>query len=342
MQDLADWIRALRTQLGLTQGQFAQRLGVTFVTVSRWENRQVYPSRLALRLLSALAESTTDPGSSTTKAKQAFTNEYRPRRRSTSAGPPSGSCAKSVTVRHLFGKDEARLSATAAHDDRLDILRRSPVFSDLNKKQLVELSRLCVSRHVKSGECLYFEGDLVESLYVVAEGRVKVLKHSPSGKDFIVAFSAPGAMLGNVALLSGKPHPTSAQAVIDTSALVIGKDDFLSFVSEHLELGFKILERMLHVVGMRHMYATRRLADLAAERVDRRLIETLVTLSLEFGPALPFTREEIAQMSGTTTESTIRFVKRLRREGIVSPLGQKLTILDQTKLRSWSKGLPLA
>lgn len=341
MENLSYWIRALRRRSCLTQKQFADRLGVTYVTVSRWENEKVRPNRLGLICLSRLAESTNVQKPGNTFRNPPGNKNWNHKNRA----------ALPVSTDHLtegIGTPQSRdlndliVSPFSRRDKVAAVLKKSAVFSGLNKSQLVELSRLCTERRIKSGQFLYFESDVVDQLFLVAEGRVKVMKHSPSGKDFIVAFTAPGAMLGNIGLLTGKPHPTSAQAVIDTTVLAIGKDEFLSFVSEHLEIGSKILEKMLHVVGMRHMYATRRLADLAAEKVDRRLIETLLTLSLEFGPTLHFTREEMAQMSGTTTETAIRFFKRLRQEGIVSSLHQKLVILDHEKLRLLIEKVPQA
>lgn len=179
---------------------------------------------------------------------------------------------------------------------------------------------------------MYSEGDLLEYFYVVAEGRLKILKHSRSGKDVIVAFSGPGEILGNVLLSSGKPHSYSAQAVLDTKVLAIKSNDLLSFLSSDPEVGFKILRRMLIVVGQRLTSALTRLVGLAAESAERRLAYTLFTLSLELGQTLPFTREEVAQMAGTSTETAIRFVSRLKKAGVVRALRRKILIIDQTKL----------
>ncbi|MFH1125240.1 MAG: Crp/Fnr family transcriptional regulator [Pseudomonadota bacterium] len=239
-------------------------------------------------------------------------------------------------------KDDLGLDVTRADDGKTDILRKSAVFSDLNKQQCLRLSRLGVEHHVKLGQFMYSEADLLEYFYVVAEGRLKILKHSPSGKDVIVAFSGPGEILGNVSLSSEKPHFYSAQAVLDTKVLAIKSDDLRTFLSNDLQVGFEVLRKMLLVADQRLTSALRRLVDLAAERAEHRLAYTLFTLSSEVGCTLPFTRQEVAQMAGTTTETAIRFVSRLKKAGVVRAPRRKIHIIDQAKLGLLFGDLPQA
>ncbi|MBI4330146.1 MAG: Crp/Fnr family transcriptional regulator [Chloroflexi bacterium] len=229
----------------------------------------------------------------------------------------------------------SRASRTASglvQDLRVKSLRASPVFADVNEEELGEIAGLAAERDVKAGEFLFTEGDVLEYLYIVAEGRMKFLRHSPSGRDFVIAFGGPGEIFGNAALYAARAHPNSAQAVLDTRVLAFKNDDFLSFLASRPELGFRILRRMLNIVGLRLMSAMRRLTDLAAERAESRLAYTLIALSVEFGLTLPFTREEVAQMAGTTTETAVRFVNRLKKAGVVGPARRKIPILDRQRL----------
>ena len=239
-------------------------------------------------------------------------------------------------------KDDLGSPVTAAEKGRIDILKKSAVFSDLTRQQCVRLSRLSVEFHIKLGQFMYSEGDLVDYFYVVAEGRLKILKHSPSGKDIIVAFGGPGEILGNVSLSSEKPHFYSAQAVLDTRVLAVKCGDLRSFLSSDPRVGFEVLRKMLFVADQRLTSALRRLVDLAAERAEHRLAYTLFTLSSEVGRTLPFTRQEVAQMAGTTTETAIRFVSRLKKAGVVSAPRGKIHIVDQTKLGLLFGDLPQA
>jgi CRP/FNR family transcriptional regulator len=221
-------------------------------------------------------------------------------------------------------------------DSVADVLKRSPIFSALSQDELGELSALAIERSYETGEFVFWEGDAPEWFYVVAEGRVKVLKQSAAGKEFIVAFFGPGEMFGEVAVFEGRPYPASAQAVSRSKVIGIERGHFLSFLAKRPDVALRIIL----VLGGRLHDAQNRLRDIAVERVDQRLSRTLLMLSARLGSELPFTRQEIAEMAGTTTETAIRFMSRLKDGGIIRSTRGKTIILDETKLRLLSEGPP--
>ena len=216
------------------------------------------------------------------------------------------------------------------------LLKRSFIFSELSEKELAELADLAARRSFAPGEFVFWEGDAPDSFYIVIEGRVKVLKYSSLGKEFIIAFFGPGEMFGEVAVFQDRPYPASAQAAADTKVLRIRREDFLSFVAQRPQ----VVLRIISVLGERLRDAQGRLKDLAGERVEQRLARTLLMLSAKLGATLPFTRQEIADMAGTTTETAIRFISRLKDGGIIRSARGSITILDKTKLRLLSEGPP--
>lgn len=216
------------------------------------------------------------------------------------------------------------------------LLKRSFIFSGSSEKELAELAGLAARRSFATGEFVFWEGDAPDSFYIVIEGRVKVLKHSSLGKEFIIAFFGPGEMFGEVAVFQDRPYPASAQAAADTKVLRIRREDFLSFVAQRPQ----VVLRIISVLGERLRDAQGRLKDLAGERVEQRLAHTLLMLSAKLGATLPFTRQEIADMAGTTTETAIRFISRLKDGGIIRSARGRITILDKTKLRLLSEGPP--
>ena len=219
---------------------------------------------------------------------------------------------------------------------KAEILKRSLIFSSLNSDELTELSKLAFERSFRADEFVFWEGDDSDYFYIVVEGRVKVIKHSSSGKEFIIAFFGPGEMFGEVAVFENKPYPASAQVVTDTKTLGIKKGDFLAFLSTRPQVALSIID----VLGGRLRDAQGRLKDLAGERVEQRLAQILLMLSSKLGATLPFTRQEIADMAGTTTETAIRITSQLKERGIISSVRGKVTILDETKLRLLSEGPP--
>ncbi len=219
---------------------------------------------------------------------------------------------------------------------KAEILRCSFIFSSLNDDELTELAGISIEHSFMPNEFIFWDGDAPEWFYVVAEGKVKVLKHSSLGKEFIIAFFAPGEMFGEVAVFENKPYPASAQAVVETKVVGIKREDFLSFLANRPQVALRIIS----VLGGRLRDAQGRLRDLAGERVEQRLASVLLMLSAKLGLTLPFTRQEIADMVGTTTETAIRVMSHLKDRGIIRSVRGKVIILDEEKLRLLSEGPP--
>ncbi|GAI20922.1 unnamed protein product, partial [marine sediment metagenome] len=206
----------------------------------------------------------------------------------------------------------------------------------MNEDELTELAGLAIERSFAPGEFVFWDGDNPDWFYMVAEGKVKVLKHSSLGKEFTIAFFGLGEMFGEVAVFENKPYPASAQAVTKTKVVGIKRKDFLSFLAHRPE----VVLRIISVLGGRLRDAQSRLRDLAGERVEQRLASVLLMLSAKLGLTLPFTRQEIADMVGTTTETAIRVMSHLKDRGIIRSVRGKVVILDEEKLRLLSEGPP--
>jgi len=115
--------------------------------------------------------------------------------------------------------------------DKAQILRNFSIFSSLNDDEFSELAGLSIERSFMPNEFIFWDGDTPEWLYMVTQGKVKVLKYSSLGKEFIIAFFGPGEMFGEVAVFANKPYPASAQAIAETKVVGIKREDFLSFLA---------------------------------------------------------------------------------------------------------------
>lgn len=222
------------------------------------------------------------------------------------------------------------------HYDRAKVLKDSFIFSTLDDKELNELASLAKERSFVIDEVIFWDGDAPEWFYIIADGKVKVLKHSSTGREFIIAFFGPGEMFGEVAVFESKPYPASAQAVAETRVLGIRREDFLSFLADRPNVALRIIS----ILGGRLRDAQSRLRDLAGERVEQRIASVLLMLSSRIGLTLPFTRQEIADMAGTTIETAIRVMSHLKERGIIRSSRGKVVILDKDKLRLLSEGPP--
>ena len=222
------------------------------------------------------------------------------------------------------------------YSSKAQSLKRSPIFSSLKDNELDELASLATERNFTSNEFIFRDGDAPEWFYIITDGKVKVIKHSSSGREFILSFFGVGEIFGAVAIFEDKPYPASAQALCETKVVGIKRVDFLSFLAKQPQIAL----RVINILGARLRDAQTRLRDLASERVEQRLARTLLMLSSKFGASLPFTRQEIAEMTGTTTETAIRITSQLRARKIIHSVRNKITILDKEKLRLLSDGPP--
>jgi len=218
----------------------------------------------------------------------------------------------------------------------IQVLKNTPIFSGLDDGELSSLSNIAIERSFEMDEFVFWEDGAPEWFYVVADGRIKVIKHSTSGKDLIVAFFNHGEIFGEVAVFENKAYPASAQVVEKSTLIGFKRDDFLKFLTEHPHIALKII----NMLSGRLREAHGRIRDLAGERVQQRLARTLIMLSSKLGKMLPFTREEIADMSGMTTETVIRQMANLKDRNIVSSTRGEIMIVDEQKLKLLAEGPP--
>jgi len=221
--------------------------------------------------------------------------------------------------------------------EKSEILKKSLIFSSLNEEELSELAGLSIERSFQPNEFIFWEGDEADYFYVIAQGRIKVVKHASSGKEFIIAFFEPGEMFGEVAVFEGKPYPASTQVISASKVLGINRQNFLDFLATRP----KVALRIINILGGRLRDAQGRLKDLAGERVEQRLARILLMLASRMGNTLPFTRQELADMAGMTTETAIRLTGGLSERGIIRTSRGQLVILDEAKLRALAEGPPI-
>lgn len=218
---------------------------------------------------------------------------------------------------------------------KIELLRQTVLFSALNEAELDGLASIASGHSYDAGETILWEGDSPDWLYIVSEGKVKVAKYASSGKELIIAIFTSGHTFGEVAVFDGIPYPASAVAVDKAVVLGLKRIDLLSFLSQNPSVALK----MINLLGARLRDAHDRLRDMAGERVEQRIANILLMLSSKIGSSIPFTRQEIADMAGTTTETVIRITTRFKDQGIVVTNRGEIVILDEQKLRTVSDGL---
>ncbi|MGD2205620.1 MAG: Crp/Fnr family transcriptional regulator [Anaerolineae bacterium] len=180
-----------------------------------------------------------------------------------------------------------------------------------------------VRRWHEKDSYLFFEGDPAEWLLFVAEGRVKMIKHSESGRETILSTFGPGQIVGEVGVLVGEVYPATAQALEPTTTLSLRRDTYVDLVRSHPDLAWALIAEL----SRRLLRAHETLRSMAVEKVERRVARVLLRMANTAGErlegelpgavriALPLSRQDIASMAGTVVETAIRTMSKFQKQG---------------------------
>ena len=222
----------------------------------------------------------------------------------------------------------------------LELLSQAPIFQTLSDEDRARIAQVAQVVTYAKGDLLFSEGDPAQSFYVVCSGRAKVFKMTPSGKDVILEIFGAGHPLGAVAVYEGRPFPASAMALEDTTCVLIPRHAFFALLVEHPLL----VRGLLLGLTRRLMELTNRIADLTGGRVEPRVARLFMKMVDETGRPerggtfvpTPLTRQEIADMTGTTIETCIRIMSRWGKDDIVRTEKDGFLIMDPRALEGIS------
>lgn len=218
------------------------------------------------------------------------------------------------------------------------IVREFSSLKALNKDELIKIANCKTSYTVKKGEPIFEEGNLLNGVYCVKEGVCKMTKLSSNGKDQIVKLVKPGELLGQRSLISEEKANLSAVALEDMEVCFIPKTEIMEFFQKNNQFSMDMMRTICgdlkdsddHMVSM------------AQKTVKERLAETLLYLEDTFGNQtdgslhIQLSREELAGMIGTATESCIRLLSEFNKNGWITLDGKKIKITQKNALKKIS------
>lgn len=211
---------------------------------------------------------------------------------------------------------------------RATLIRRIPLFAELNDADLAALAQRAVEKKYQAGEQVFYEGEPCRGLFLLIEGAVKISKTSSSGREVMLAMIPAPSGVAEVTVFDGDPYPASAIATQAATALFIDAREFFQLC--HSNPGIALTS--LKVVG-------RRLRQLVAtiERISFGSIrQRLAAQILEFGTdqfTLPMTHQELASRLGTVREVVTRNLGRFQAEKLIEVSGREVRILDRDGLQ---------
>ncbi len=226
--------------------------------------------------------------------------------------------------------------AVCSLDYRLKLIGRLSYFKELPPESIAQINRLFHDTDMHEGTTVYYEGDEAEAVYLVATGKVKLVLNTSSGREVLLDILHGGEDFGTSGAVSGRAYTESAVAQTDCCILKISATDFDAILTEHPDVTRKVLA-----------VVTRRLAEsrdvvkqLSAYPVEQRIASALLRLAGKLGEPrpqgvliqLPFSRQDLAAMTGSTTETVSRVMSRLAQDGLVKSGRKWITITDEKRL----------
>jgi CRP/FNR family transcriptional regulator len=217
-----------------------------------------------------------------------------------------------------------------------ELLRTTPIFSRLtptDRKSIAETARV---QHFARGETIFEQDSASDAFYAIASGRVKIFKMMPNGKDVILEVFGPGDPLGAVAVYMDRPFPASAAALEDTVCVIIPRAAFFRL----LETQPSLVRGLLLGLTVRLVELTNRLAELTGGRIEPRFARLFLKLATEMGRAdrggtyipLALSRQELADLTGTTIETCIRIMSRWNKDEVVRTDKDGFVVVDRAEL----------
>jgi CRP-like cAMP-binding protein len=210
-----------------------------------------------------------------------------------------------------------------------------PLLAGLRPEDRAALEPLCRMRGYAKGESIFAEGDAADRIHFLYYGRVKIVKAAGT-RDIIIEILGPGEPLGTVAAFERRPFPASAIAVEPSGVVSIPEHEFF----ELLERRPQIVRHLLAGLTMRLMMVNKRLADMTGS-VESRAARLFLTLADRIGRPdeghifipLALSRQEIADLLGTTLETAIRLMSRWQKEVVIVTEKEGFTLHDLAVLR---------
>lgn len=224
---------------------------------------------------------------------------------------------------------------------RLKIIGRLPFFKHLPADAISNINILFHDRDVQAQQRIYFEGDEASFLYLVAMGKVKLVRNLASGREVLLDILHGGDYFGTLMMFGGSVHTETAIAQTDCCILQISSPDFESILTRYPE----VMRRALDVVSQRLADSQEIIKQLSAYTTEQRIAAALLRLAAKLGEArgenvliqVPFSRQDLAAMTGTTTETVSRIMSHLAEEKMIKSGRKWVTITDTKKLEELVK-----
>ena len=220
------------------------------------------------------------------------------------------------------------------------IVRKFNSLTHLSREELVKISACKTSRTIKKGEPLFSEGEHINGIFCIKDGICKVSKMSENGRNQIVNLIKKGDILGERSLITQEASNLEAIALEDIEVCFIPKEEIIEDLEKNPKFSMSVLKDMANNLKK----ADNIIVDMAQKTVKQRLAEALINLKEKFDTNndgiinVRLSREDIANIIGTATESAIRLLSDLKKKKYIEFVGKEIKILNLPELEKIAQG----
>jgi CRP/FNR family transcriptional regulator, cyclic AMP receptor protein len=224
-----------------------------------------------------------------------------------------------------------------AGDDINELLREAPLFETLTEQDARALRADVNEVRLEKGERLFSEGDTGDKLYIILNGKIKLTKAAPDGRENLLSVHGPGEMFGELSLFDPIPRTSSATAVTNARLAGLAHDDERTWLSSRPEVAMHLLQALAQ--RLRRINDVK--ADLVFTDVPGRVAKALLDLAERFGSVTPdgiqvnhdLTQEELAQLVGASRETVNKALADFTARGWIQLAAKSVLVTDPDRLR---------
>lgn len=225
-------------------------------------------------------------------------------------------------------------------ENSITLLKKIPIFSQLSEDDLLDISKLQLVKKYKKNSIVIHEGDAGEAFFFIKSGKVKVFKTSYDGRDITLNILGEGSIFAEVTLFNDINYPATIEVLEDSEIGMILNKDIEKLILRNTSLALQIIK----LLNKRLYRSQSTIKDLAFSDTLVRVTNVLIDLSNRHGLVaskgieinMNITRQDIANMVGTTRETVSRIIADLKRDGLIETSSKKIILLDIKKLKSLS------
>lgn len=231
------------------------------------------------------------------------------------------------------------------HDPRAEriraAVRSTPMFRGLPERDLQRIESIASLRDLQKGDALWSAGDRAETLHLIVGGRVKIVRHGAGG-DVILEIFGRGESVGAVAVYNRIPYPASAYAMEPSAILCLPAAEWFELLERHPDLSRDLILELTRL----NMSLARKVEEMRGQRVEVRIAQLFLGLAERTGRKTPegteipvaLSRQEVAELVGTTVETAIRTLSRWNRERLLVTGDRRFFVPSCEKLRAVAEG----